>query len=183
MNQQVRIIIEMFTLFFIVVGALNWGFVGLFKFNLVEYFATKTFKHMDTVIYVIVGISAVIHIFHRDYYLPFLGHAAFPCEAITEKFPLNANIDVKVSVAPNVNVIFWAAETNDKVMENPWMAYDLYSNSGVTRSDASGDVVLKVRNPAAYKTPGIIRRTLPIHVHYRTCSSAGMLSPVKTINV
>jgi uncharacterized membrane protein YuzA (DUF378 family) len=42
----------------VVVGALNWGLVGLFEFNLVEeIFGTGTFTD---VIYVIVGAAALL---------------------------------------------------------------------------------------------------------------------------
>ena len=42
----------------VVVGALNWGLVGLFEFNLVEeIFGTGTFTD---VIYVIVGVAALL---------------------------------------------------------------------------------------------------------------------------
>lgn len=183
MRQDVRIIIEMVTLFFIVLGALNWGLIGVFKFNLVDWLAKKTFAQLATVVYVIVGLSALVHIFHRDYYLPFLGPAAFPCGAMAEKIPLNADVTVTLKVEPNVNVIYWAAETNDKVVANPWMAYELYSNSGVARADAAGMATIKVRDPAMYRTPGVFGRRLPRHVHYRTCSNAGMMGPVKTINL
>ena len=42
----------------VVVGALNWGLVGLFEFNLVEeIFGTGTFTD---VVYVIVGAAALL---------------------------------------------------------------------------------------------------------------------------
>lgn len=46
------------TLWLTVVGALNWGFVGLFNFNLVStIFGTALFT---TIVYSTMGISAVI---------------------------------------------------------------------------------------------------------------------------
>lgn len=48
-----------FTLMF--VGALNWGLVGLFDFNLVEYLAEDLLRMdaLENVLYILVGASAV----------------------------------------------------------------------------------------------------------------------------
>lgn len=42
----------------VIVGALNWGFVGIFDFDLIE----RLFGHMSTlsrILYTLVGLSAV----------------------------------------------------------------------------------------------------------------------------
>ncbi|QVL56249.1 MAG: DUF378 domain-containing protein [Simkaniaceae bacterium] len=39
------------------IGGLNWGLIGLFEFNLVEYFVGKSW--LDRLIYVLIGASAV----------------------------------------------------------------------------------------------------------------------------
>lgn len=44
-----------------IVGALNWGLIGLFGFNLVEtIFGINTF--LTTLIYIVVGVSGIINI-------------------------------------------------------------------------------------------------------------------------
>lgn len=161
----------------IVVGALNWGLIGFFDFNLVEWLSDRTFEHVDTVIYCLVGISALFYFFARDFYLPFLGKSAFPCGSMAQKVPDNADTDVVVNVEPHVNVIYWSSESGD-VKKNPILAYGSYSNSGVVKADQNGNAVLRVRSPAAYRVPG---KTLPPHIHYRTCDSDGLLSRVKTV--
>lgn len=164
----------------IVIGALNWGLIGFFDFNLVEWVGDRTIEHLDTAVYCLVGISALFYFFARDYYLPFLSRSAFPCGSMTQKVPDNANVDVPVKVAPGVNVIYWAAEHGDKVVADPWIAYSQYSNAGVVRADQNGTAVLRVRSPAPYNVPG---RTLSPHIHYRTCDTDGMLSRVQTVFV
>lgn len=167
---------------FILLGALNWGLIGLFKFNLVTYvLAYFTNVHqLNRFIYALIGFAALIKIFNRDYYLPFLGNAVFPCDSLEVKTPKNANVATKIKTKPNVNVIYWASEgTNDIVVSNPWKAYDKYSNAGVVLSDANGHAVLKVRQPVGYKVPTGF--TLKPHIHYRVCLGNGMLSPVKTV--
>jgi protocatechuate 3,4-dioxygenase beta subunit len=107
----------------------------------------------------------------------------FPCGSLTQKVPDNADTDVRVKVGANLNVIYWAAEEGDKVIENPWIAYSEYSNAGVVRSDQNGNAVLRVRKPASYKVPSITGRVLAPHIHYRTCDSNGLLSRVETVYV
>lgn len=48
-------------LVFTIIGAINWGLIGLFAFNLVEMiFGTSTF--LTSLIYIVVGISGIINI-------------------------------------------------------------------------------------------------------------------------
>jgi uncharacterized membrane protein YuzA (DUF378 family) len=179
--------LDFLTLIIVMIGALNWGLVGLFKVDVVA----KIFGKMSAptrAVYVLVGLSALLHVASRDYYLPFLGAAVYPCGSLTPKTPKGATVTVGVTVKPNANVIFWAAEpgnTSDKqatVAENPWVAYDEYANAGVARADASGRAVLSVRTPTAYRIPPF-GKTLETHVHYRVCEKSGMLGPVKTVYV
>jgi len=51
--------LEPLTMWLTVVGALNWGLVGLFNFNLItSIFGTAL---MTTILYSVIGISAVIY--------------------------------------------------------------------------------------------------------------------------
>lgn len=176
-----RKFLEYITLLIIVVGALNWGLVGLFKFDLVAAIFGKM-SIAARVVYVLVGLAALMHAFSRDYYLPFLGQAAYPCGSLTPKEPKNATLRVEVLVnKPNANVIYWAAEPSSQVAANPWLAYDEFANAGVARADAQGRAVLRVRAPGQYKVP--IRGALGAHVHYRVCEKSGMLGAVQTVFV
>ena len=172
--------IEILTLFFIVVGALNWGLVGFFNFNLVAFIAKHTFSWIEKVVYAIVGLSALVHVVSRNYYLSFLGESAFPCDSMVEKIPDNADTEVKIQTTPNANVVYWAAETHKEVSKNPWIAYAEYSNAGVTRSDVNGVAILRFRTPGSYKVAHGYK-TLKPHLHYRVCKFPGMLSEVETV--
>jgi uncharacterized membrane protein YuzA (DUF378 family) len=165
----------------IIIGALNWGLIGVFRFNLVTYVSSHftDITQVNRILYAIIGLAALINIFNRDFYLPHLGRAVFPCDSLEIKTPNNASIVTRVKTKPNVNVIYWASESsNDILVKNPWKAYDKYSNAGVALSDKYGVVELKVRAPVAYKIP--TGSTLKPHIHYRICIGNGMLSPVKT---
>lgn len=53
-------IIQKVALVLTIIGALNWGLIGLFSFNLVEYiFGTSL---MSAIIYMLVGIAGIINI-------------------------------------------------------------------------------------------------------------------------
>ena len=53
-------LIQKIALVFTIIGAINWGLIGLFNFNLVEsIFGTSMFS---AIIYMIVGIAGIINI-------------------------------------------------------------------------------------------------------------------------
>lgn len=160
----------------VIAGALNWGLLAAFDVDLVR----SAFGSSNApLVYLLVGLAGLLFAMDRDFYLPFLGHAVFPCEPLAEKTPEEANVSVTVRVKPNCNVVFWAAEEGEAIVDDPWTAYAENSNSGVTRSDAQGNAVLSVRSPAAYRVP--MKGLLRPHIHYRVCKKPGMLGPVKTV--
>lgn len=54
-------VLQKIALLLTIVGALNWGLIGLFNYNLVEaLFGTDSFFSM--LIYILVGIAGVINI-------------------------------------------------------------------------------------------------------------------------
>jgi hypothetical protein len=131
-------------------------------------------------------LAAVAYvIWRRDFYLPFLGASAYPCGSLVQKTPDHADTTVRVNVgAPNVNVVYWAAEPSNDVVANPWSAYNQNANTGVTRADSQGFAMLSVRHPARYKVGGMFGdKALDAHIHYRVCSEAGMLTRVETVKV
>ena len=53
-------IVQKTALVFTIIGAINWGLIGLFNYNLVEsLFGTSMFS---AIIYMIVGIAGIINI-------------------------------------------------------------------------------------------------------------------------
>lgn len=55
-------ILDMIVLILLIIGGLNWGLVGVFNFNLVE-FIFGTLPILVKVIYGLVGLSALYEIF------------------------------------------------------------------------------------------------------------------------
>lgn len=184
MNLYVRKKVHIAMMLLVLVGALNWGLVGSVNFNLVEWLASflpaRNEAMLITGVYLLVGISALFLVLDRNVYLPFLGEAVFPCASLEPRTPKNADRKVNITVPINAKIIYWASDGTQPV-EDPWKAYGTYSNYGVTIADENGNAELKVRNPVSYKVPS--GKLLKEHVHYRYCTSNGMLSDVFTVNI
>lgn len=176
----------------VLVGAFNWGLVGFFGFNLVQWIGSFLPRRggniLVNIVYVLVGISAVFLMMDRNVYLPFLGEAVFPCDSLETRVPKGADMVVHVNVPAGSKVVYWASDEDqdqDKNLntpvDNPWEAYGSYSNYGVCMANKKGEAELKVRKPVAYKVP--TGRLLGEHVHYRYCRGSGMMSEVHTVMV
>lgn len=164
----------------VIVGALNWLLVGLFKLNLVEALLGKGVLARS--IYVLVGVAAVAIMIDRDTYLPFLGPTVLPCASVPDRTPPGASKMVTISAPPGSKVLYWAAEPEMEGLKEvqTWKeAYAGYENAGVTTADSNGQAVLKVRAPQGYVVP--FKGRLAPHIHFRICESSGMLGRVKTI--
>jgi uncharacterized membrane protein YuzA (DUF378 family) len=165
----------------VLVGGLNWLSAVFLKGDaLSTLFGKGVFTKL---IYLAVGISALLLFFDRNMYLPFLGETVLPCAAFATRTPDNANQEVTITTIPNAKVIYWASEPRVDASDNSvatWdVAYNTYSNSGVTISDESGKAILKYRGqPQSYKVP--YKGVLKPHVHFRVCEKNGMVGPVQT---
>ena len=169
----------------ILIGAINWGLIGLFDYDLVKeigsLFGTQAQDDVSRFIYLLVAISAIILMLQKDTFLPFLGTASMP-QPIAEYLPIgNLTSKTVKNLPPNVKVIYWASLPSDTVFSNPQDAYDNYRNQGVTTSDNNGVAVLQVLKPSSYKVP--IRGKLEPHIHYRYWTEAGFTSKVHTIKM
>ncbi len=164
----------------VIVGALNWLLVGLFQFNLVQTVLGK--GAFARSIYIFVGLAALVIMFDRDTYLPFLGPTVLPCASVPDRTPPGASKMVTVKAPPGSKILYWAAEPEMESLRQiqTWKeAYAGYENAGVTTADSEGNAVLKVRTPQAYTVP--FRGRLDPHIHFRICESSGMLGRIKTI--
>lgn len=165
----------------VIIGALNWLFIGVAKVNLLE----KAFGPSSIIprfLYVIVGVSALGLAFHRDTYLPFLGPTVIPCSLIPERIPEGADVTVEVKVTPGAKVLYWAAEPATEGLKkmNDWRAaYLKYMNAGVTIAGADGTATLFLKNPQPYTVPW--KGRLDPHVHFRVCGENGMMERIETV--
>lgn len=163
----------------LMIGGINCLLIGAFDFNLLSAIFGESL--IMTIIYILIGVSALVIMFDRDTYLPFLGPMVMPCSVLEIRDPPGATREIKVIVEPNVKVIYWAAEpaADNLAKINSWkQAYLNYENAGVTISSGDGTAILKVRDPQGYKVP--FKGELHPHVHYRVCGEAGWLGKVNT---
>lgn len=179
MDLYTRKTYHMTSLIILVLGGLLLGIKGFFNLDVFQFLLKRLGTSVVTIIYITFGLAAIVNLFSRDYYLPFLGDAAYPCGSLLEKTPRNADTTVYIRSKPNSSVIYWAAESNRHVQPNPWMAYAANTNAGVALSDQRGKTVLKVRKPTSYRTP--LGNMLNPHIHYRVCEGKGMLGRVQTV--
>lgn len=164
----------------LVIGALNWGSIGVCGVNIVEKLLGRGLAARG--VYIVVGLCALAVMFNRDTYLPFLGETVLPCSALPEQIPENADTEIEVKVPPNSKVLYWAAEpATEKLKElNSWQgAYLKYMNVGVVTANGDGVATLHVRHPQPYKVP--FKGRIEPHVHFRICSDSGIMSRIKTV--
>ena len=180
MNTIIKKYLYIFFMSILIIGGLNWGFVGVFCMNLVD----KIFGRfgLSRPIFILVGICTIGVMFCRDFYLPFLGESAVPCGAIKEKTPEGATVTMTIRVKPGQKILYWASEPATEKLKTikRWdEAYLGYENAGVTVADDKGNAVLRVRKPQAYTVP--VKGQLEPHIHYRACMGGGFIGRVETV--
>lgn len=168
----------MFVMGFLILGALNYLSIALFKTNFIQKITRK--EKIAEIVYLLIGLSAMYIMFDRDAYLPFLGRAVFPCDVLVQSMPKDATITLTLKVRPNSKVIYWASNPSKTGELTGYKeAYGDYENSGVAKSNGEGIVKLNVMEPQPYYVP--YKGVSPRHVHYRVCFSSGIMGPVRTV--
>lgn len=189
-------VVHMILVALVLVGALNWGFHA-FGYNLVEMlnrFLSGVFKRrlsLNTIIYVVVALSALVLAFRRDTWLPFLGDSVLPGAVVPEK-KNSGDTTVDVHVKPLAKVAYWAAKPDvdggadksdgassdvPKVRD----AYAHFENSGVVIASDAGVATLVFNKGTSYIVPS--GKEIKSHVHYREFGEDGMMGPVQSVFV
>ena len=177
---QFYIWLHILTISLVLIGALNWGSIGLFSFN----FVNKIFKKFSIYVYILVGLAALYLAINRDTYLTFLGWTAFPVNLLKVTKPANSNTQIEVNVKPDViKVLYWVSkpENENKINDKDYVkAYENTENIGVAEV-INGKATLHFLCPSKYTVgSSIFKRTLEKHVHYRMVYPNGWLSNVYT---
>jgi uncharacterized membrane protein YuzA (DUF378 family) len=171
-----------FAMVAVIVGALNGLVAGVFRLNPIEFLFGR--KMLGRAVYIIIGLMAVVIMFDRDTYLPFLGPMVAPCSVLKNRTPPGATRSVQVKVRPGAKILYWAAEptgaSEDLKKINDWKrAYAQYDNAGVATAGEDGIATLRVREPQPYWVP--MKGTLQHHVHYRVCGESGWMERIQTV--
>lgn len=165
----------------VVLGSLNY----LLCYAKIDMFKLIGDACIIKIIKLLIGLAALMLLVDRNYYLPFLGKTAIPI-AVSKKNTNNKNLTkIKLTdLPPNTYVIAWAAKKSDKTFNDPFKAYDNYSNYDLVKSDKDGNAVVQVECPGTYIVNkfGIIPTELDRHIHYRyqLPEYKGMFSEVLT---
>lgn len=168
----------MFVMALLIIGALNYLSIALFRINFIQKITRK--EKIAEIVYLIIGLSTLYIMFDRDTYLPFLGRAVFPCDVLVQSMPKDATLTLTLKVKPNSKVIYWASNPSKTGELTDYIgAYGEYENSGVSKSNGEGIVKINVMEPQPYYVP--YKGVLPRHVHYRVCCSDGMIGPIRTV--
>lgn len=171
---------HMISMILVVIGGLVWGGIGLFGVNVVAVIFGRGV--LANLVYVLVGIAAIVVAVDRASYLPFLGETVMPCSLLSDREPEHADASVEVNgLEPGTKVLYWATEPATEGLARivDWRrAYLEFANAGVTTVDQAGRATLRVRRPQPYTVP--IAGRLEAHVHWRACGEGGMLGPVRT---
>lgn len=181
------------TISLVLIGALNWGSIGLFSYN----FVGKVFKSYSVYVYILVGLSALHLAIKRDSYLSFLGWMSFPVSLLKVSQPANSNVQLDLDVKPGVvKVLYWASNPpssslslsssspkKNNIIDTPQKAYKDTENIGVAPV-LDGKATLHFLCPSKYNVgSSVFKRTLEKHIHYRLAYANGWLSNVSTLNV
>lgn len=136
------------------------------------------------------GVAAILLIFQKDFWLPFLGDTILPAELIPVKdIKQEGGLTVQVDAPRHSKVIYWAAQSignlDTSTAIGPKQAYGDFSNSGVVLADDNNKATLHVHTPRGYtveKPTG--KLTLPRHIHYRIADPTGArIGPVQSLFV
>ena len=167
----------------VLIGGINWLLIGFMGSDPVRNFLSRRWS---SYLHIVIGVAALLLVFRRDVYLPFLGETLVPAGAIMLKTPQGANESVTIKTRPGAKVIYWAAEPNpngsDKVIAAWNDAYKNFENSGVVQAGEDGVAILRIRGPPQpYTVP--MKGTLKPHVHFRVENPYGMFGRVQNVYV
>lgn len=126
----------------------------------------------------ILGISILVTIIDRNYYLPFLEKCVIP---IGNTKNIENNIAIKIkNLPPNTNVIAWSAEKSDNVHSDPYKAYGNYNNYDITKSNVNGEATVMLSCPTEYFVKNKQKINKHIHYRYELPEYKALFSEVKT---
>ena len=169
-------ITQIAALVLLVLGGLNYAFLGSLKTNIIERLIGRSI--ITRILYLLIGAAALFLAFHRDTYVPFFGESIFPTSVLQEQTPAGATRTVKIVIKPHTKIVYWASEPGDNLNKKTFtIAYGKYENAGVTTSDNTGSAFLKLREPQPYK---ILFKSFKPHIHYRVVKESGILGPFRT---
>jgi len=159
--------VRLFLLFFILLGSITWGLIGMFGINLIHnmVFGNPIAKK---IIYSFIGIASLYFIMNPDTYLlqnqsecVFPTHILMHCEDATQGKKI-----VITTKFRNTSIIYWAK--NDRTGE--------LSNSGTAKTNSMGLATIVLALPDSNTDTVSTLGSLPKDIYYRGILNGGLLS-------
>jgi len=174
--------LHIFAKFLLILGSINYLFLGTTNVNIFNFIGTKLIRN---IIYILIGICGIYFMFNRDYYLPFLDKCVMPIiSQVNSGQPIQVGKNTKTvslsGLPANTRVIFWAAQTNENIIDDPQKAYGDFVNSGIIQTDQSGSVTFNISYPSEYKVPTYGKLKRHLHYRYELPEYRGMWSRIYT---
>ncbi len=158
--------LHFFLIILVLIGAINWGLIGLFNFNLLHQILMKN-TFAKKIVYTLIGIAGLYLALCRNTYFPQSGDTTFPTHLLhhcrTEKEGKKITIMTKY---PNSHIVYWLNLNGD------------LSNSGTAKTDERGLTEIVVAEPKSERY-----FALPREAHYRAILDQGKLSHIETVNI
>lgn len=168
----------------LILGGLHLGTQAVFKTNLLERLNDFVNFDVETMICILIGLSALFLLLDRNFYLPFLGESVVPHSLLVSSTNTGSKKYIlQVDEKDAVKVIYWAANKGEEKDQNqgPEKAYNGFKNSGITNI-VNNSAILHFDCPQQYRV-GLFNKKLPKHLHYRIVYNNGFISDIKTINL
>jgi len=186
MISKVEIKLYLLAMLLVIIGGLNWGFIGVFGRNLIEEFNQWLFKSewFSRSVYIIIAIASLYLLFKKHSFRPFKGATSMSTSNL-EYDHSYSEFSVRVEAPNAVGVVYWAANLR-KPPTDPIDAYDDYLNSGYVPVDSDSKATLYFKCPVTYKVWG--EGDHKKHIHYRLVYAHGEngglnISEIRTVNV
>lgn len=157
MNEQYNIL-HLIAVLLIIIGSLNWGYVGIFGTSIIEQLIyTKTYRR---ILYIAICISGLYLIFKKSMWFPQQSSTLLP-----ENIIINSTKSDKYT-----HIIKFKSTNNNKIIY--WTKK--YNNYGVVQVDDDGFVRIKINKD---KKKDKINK-----IYYREFKDPYVLGDIKIIN-
>jgi len=154
-------------IFLILLGAITWGGIGLFNFNIIHNLLMgNTFA--KKIIYSLIGIAGLYLAMCKNTYWPYLGESTFPAHLLAHCQEATQGKKMRISTSyPNTSIVYWVKNEKNG---------SLY-NSGTAKTNNLGIATIVLAEPDGDEIPGYWM--IPKEIYYRAITGPGSLSQVE----
>lgn len=172
MNEKRNNVLRYIMIFFVLLGSITWGLIGMFNYNLIHNLLMGN-TMAKKIGYSLIGISGLYLAISPSTYRPdkeectFPAHILMHCEDATQGKKM-----IITTKYPNSSIVYWAKnELNDELF-----------NSGTAKTNNMGLATIVLAEPdEKVAIPGF--SAIPKEICYRAIIGTGMLSRVESTKI